>query len=303
MQIIKNEGFNVLQVKFDKQSSIIRHLYVKSFISNSLIQQRKNSDHDLQQQQECKAENCTLFILNIPPFINEQHIRYLFEKCGKIVRVFFDEKPSFQTATSMLEKIQKLDSKTDQQDKSAIPLGFSSSVFEENEIFNYKICHVVFAKLSALSNALDMAGTDHVYTFVPDEIDPDDKRWFTGIKLWQSRYNNSVIEQYHRVKLAEKFVAEMDEQSDEQQKRIEAEQQQSIEQESGGWITVNRNLRRNRRALIANQQHDRLIEEKLKDRQMKRKLSEQKFDEQIAPIIEAAQKKKKKNPRTIHNNF
>ncbi|OTF81987.1 rRNA processing protein RRP7-like protein [Euroglyphus maynei] len=307
MQIVKNEGFNVLQIKYDKHSSVIRHLYMKRFVLNTAAMQRKNSDNEIQQQ-ECKSENRTLFILNIPPFINEHHIRYLFQNCGQIVQIYFEKKPSFSTATLMHEKLQKLDSKMKQRkqkDETAPSPSVAEFFTKGNEIVAYKICYVVFGKLSGLSNALDMAKTDQVYTFVPDEIDSNDSRWLTGIKLWQSQYNNSIIEQYRLVKIAENFVSECEKNSDEQneQRQIEAELQQSNEQQSGGWITVNRKLRRDRRALIADQHHDRQIEEKYKDREMKRKSISEKFDEQIAPIIEGAMKKKKKNPRTIYNSF
>lgn len=279
-EIVKNNGFSVLQVKYRFNSNVIRHLFIKQFA----LSFHKNSNDD-------KPENRTLFIINVPPFVTEYHMRYLFEKsCGKINKVFLQAKPSMASNASLFNKIQNssLDMK-----------GNDSNNIEELNgdltIMSYKVCYVVFNKPQGLTNALNMVDNGTVYPLRPDDNSFNNEsftkdQFYTGINLWKKQYNESLFEPTLIKEKVEKFL-------DDYKNRPEEEQDLEMADtgpDEDGWITVDRTLRRNRKALVNDQFHDQKVIEKYNDRNMKRKTEEKEFDQKMEPIVEMAAKKKKK---------
>lgn len=279
-EFVKNEGYKVLNVKYDENSGVVRHLFIKQFT----LKYHKNENDD-------KPENKTLSIISVPPFVNEQHIRYLFDNCGKIIRIFFQEKPSLSSVSNIYNKIQCLNGE-EQKITSVMDL-----IKHKNEINCYKVCYVVFNKTSGLSNALKMAETEKIYFFRPTIEKSDHSNnscWYTGVKLWQKQYNDSIINEKEMKNIAEAFIEQHSKRVEEMEKMELDQAEIFAEPDNQGWITVNRKLRRNREALQNDRYNDEKIEEKYKKRELKRKNKEKEYEKYIENLTKDAMKVKKK---------
>lgn len=284
-KMVKNDGFLALPVKYSEDSSVIRHLFVKQFLLNF----HKNTNED-------KPENRTLLVLNVPPFVTEHHIRHLFEKkCGKIVRIFLQEKPSLSTSTSVFNRIQSLSGDQEDMETDAEPLDFISKHFpsNDNQIMSYKVCYIVFNKPNGLANALKMTTDNVVYTLKPSTSEANETTNFlTGIKLWQKQYNDSIVAPWQAKKAADSFLEKHKKYVEEEDIREKARAEMG--QEEDGWVTVNRKLRRDRQALVSNQYFDQKIQDKYTDRARKRKTEEEHFEESVnKSMLETGKKKSK----------
>lgn len=275
----KNEGFQVLKVKYDENSTVLRHVFVKQFVLNY----HKNLNED-------KPENRTLFMINVPPFVTEHHIRHLFGRCGKIKRIFLQEKPSLASASSVFNKIQCLSE--NQTEESSIE-SVTKYLELDQTIMSYKVCYVVFNKAISLTNALKMTEEETVFTLKPSDTVEGyvAENFYTGIKLWQKQYNDSIVSPGTLKKVATNFLEDYQTKA-EKSERLEKEMADSGP-DSQGWVTVNRKLRRDRRALVADKFHDIKLKEMYEDRAIKRLNEEHEFEQQIDPLIQAAVKKKK----------
>src|SRR5690606_17637894 len=125
-----------LRVKYRPESDVVRHLFIKQFSLN------QSADQD-------RPENRTLFVVNVPPFVTEHHIRCLFEgQCGKIVQIFFQEKLSLSSISSIYSQIQSLSDET----KGATAVASVSKCRDlGHPVSPYRACHVVFNKPLGLS--------------------------------------------------------------------------------------------------------------------------------------------------------
>lgn len=289
-QILKNDGFQVLQVKYDINSTVVRHLFMKQF---SLLY-HKNANAD-------KPENRTLFVINIPLFVTEHHLRYLFEKrCGKIERIFMQErKPSLSTSTTAFNQIQMLSSGGEGVELNhpkpvdSVTKYFASACNEQTS----KVCYLVFHKPTGVTNALDMASTSSVvYSLKPcntdiqkDDLNEDD--FLTGIRLWQKQYNDSIVAPWQAKKVADNFLRQYKEGAKTDASREKELADMSPDED--GWVTVNRKLRRDKQALVSNQFFDQRIKDKYNERARKRKTDETNFEESVSKSMLVTGKKKK----------
>lgn len=279
----RNEGFKTLKVKASSSSNVVRHIFIKKFWMPFAQNNTNQGDPE-------SAENRTLFLINIPPWITENHLRHLFEKrCGKILSIFFEDKASMATSIKALSKIQNV------QEASGSKI---ANYFTKASQSSFKVSYIVFNKVAGLQNALDLAEEDNVYCLKPDQMDQDQQLCFlTGVALWQKQYNDSLIAPWKAKRDIESFL------SDYKQAKVEEEETSKMIAESedtDGWTTVNRNLRRNRTALRNNQYQDEQIRGKYADRANKRLAEESKFDEKIDKSLEQFGMKKKKKAKFIN---
>ncbi|KAF7282719.1 hypothetical protein GWI33_002113 [Rhynchophorus ferrugineus] len=71
-------NFKVMQLRYSSKNSTYHELFIK--------------EHSLRHKEEDKPLGLTLFVLNIPPYITEAHMKDAFSEFGNIASVKFQEK-------------------------------------------------------------------------------------------------------------------------------------------------------------------------------------------------------------------
>lgn len=288
----------VLKVTYDRQSKVVRHLLL------SRLHLRVQLDSN-------GPENCTLLVGNVPPFANEAHIRHLFEgRCGQIRRIVFCDslKPSLAMITSVFDKMVHADedktrAKQVQQLTEEIADKYLKS--SSNSFSGYRACYVIFAASSGLQKAFDMCERSDGEQFVlkPDDPNVEDEQaepFYTGVRLWQKQYNEKRYPPHVARKEIEAFLQVYRAQ---QAEVLETEKRLAeAGPDKDGWVTVNRKLKRDRKALLANRDIDKDIKAKYQQRELKRRHDESQFDVSIEKSLnemkadlKAAKKKTKTN--------
>lgn len=256
----------VLKVTYDRESKVIRHLLLSRV--HLRVQLKSNG-----------PENCTIFVKNVPPFVNEAHICHLFEtQCGQIRKIVFcDLKPSLEMITSVFNKMALAD---DDKTPAKHIQQLTENVMEKylksssNSISGYKACYVIFSNSSGVQKALDMCEESETKPFV---LKPnDEEQFFTGVLLWQKQYNEKRYPPHVAKKEIQNFLQVY------REHQAEVEEETKLIAEAGpdkdGWVTVNRKLKRDRKALLGNRDIDKGIKEKYQQRELKRRHDESQFD-------------------------
>lgn len=312
-QTMHNEGFRRLQVRYsDEPSSVVRHLFAKQF---SLAYNRSEL---IEKDQKEKPENRTLLLVNVPPFVTEHHIRYLFseQRIGgcKLERIFLQEKPSAGRLASIYNQIQSLrggDNEamdTDQNPTTTTAAKSVTSFFApgESHIMHYKVAYVVFQSPTGLEKALAMADSDQIFSLKPSSTDEKEKsnNFLTGLRLWQKQYNDSAaVQPWQAKKVAEEFLVDFQKRAEEEAAReaVQSARRKGGRPDADGWTTVNRKLnRRDKTALVSSQFFDRKIKEKYDERAKKRRSEEAAFEETVGKttsMLETGKRKKRKGGR------
>lgn len=314
-----NEGFRRLHVRYsdDNSSSVVRHLFAKQF---SLAYHYRGEDIERRDQKE-KPENRTLLLVNVPPFVTEHHIRYLFseQRIGgcKLERIFLQEKPSAGRLASIYNQIQSLrggDNEdeamdTDQNPETTTTAKSVTSFFapSEQHIMHYKVAYVVFQSPTGLEKALEMADSEQVFSLKPstaDEKQKNNSNFFTGLRLWQKQYNDlAAVQPWQAKKVAEEYLADFHKRAEEEaaKEATQSARRRRGRPDADGWTTVNRKLnRRDKTALVSSQFFDRKIREKYDDRAKKRRSEEAAFEEAVGKttsMLETGKRKKRKGGR------
>lgn len=310
--VMHNEGFRRLQVRYtDDSSSVVRHLFAKQF---SLAYQ--NREIEQQKDQKEKPENRTLLLVNVPPFVNEHHIRFLFseQRVGgcKVERVFLQEKPSAGRLASIYNQIQSLkggDDEVEAMDTDQNPTIAKSvtSFFtpSEQHIMHYKVAYVVFQSPMGLEKALEMADSEQVFSLKPSSYDEKHKssNFLSGLRLWQKQYNDlASVPPWQAKKVAEEYLADFHKRAEEEaaKEAVQSARKRRGRPDADGWTTINRKLnRRDKTALVSSQFFDRKIKEKYDDRAKKRQSEEAAFEEAVGKtsMLETGKRKKRKGGR------
>ncbi|XP_047516802.1 ribosomal RNA-processing protein 7 homolog A [Pieris napi] len=178
--------FKALQLKITDASTNPHMIYIK--------------EHLVRDHTADKPSGRTLFIVNVPPYVDEQSITNAFKEAGTIQSVHFSEKPN--TINSNTEKFTVDPCKP-----------------------SFRVCYLVFKKVAYLQNALKLK-----------ELQPMnlDAHIVLGINKFIHEHNESVFKPMELKNRIEIFMKRCDEKI---KKEIEKEKQ--LEQEDDeGWITV-----------------------------------------------------------------
>lgn len=200
LEELPNTGFKILPIEMSSQKIIfdsnssnpstftsIHYCYFKSHESRN----NNNNYND-----KLLSPNNTLFISNLPIDSTEAHIKHLFQECGKIDRIIFNEvikddeflinivngndnnEDENNNGLNENESIQKgKKSKKKKKKKSNIQGGIEKNVirnFEEGGLRKLLIpgssAHIVFQNSEGLKKALEMAQKKRIWTIKDVEI-------------------------------------------------------------------------------------------------------------------------------------
>ncbi|XP_048473287.1 ribosomal RNA-processing protein 7 homolog A [Rhincodon typus] len=144
--------FTVIPLRISPRSSVCRQLFVK---------QHRVRDPDPQRPQDR-----TLFVLNLPPYINQECVHRLFSQCGPVTSVELQEKPGPSTKS----KDQK------------------SKFFSRPLAQGFQVAYVVFKSSAAVKHAVSLkAQKPWVLTTAQHPLR-------TGLQKWAEDYYSSITD-------------------------------------------------------------------------------------------------------------
>ncbi|CAH2269321.1 ribosomal RNA-processing protein 7 homolog A [Pararge aegeria] len=182
----RTHEFKALELKFNDQSTSPHTIYFK--------------EHSVRDHDSDKPSGRTLFIINVPPYANEDGLKNAFSEAGVIISVIFNMKP--------------------------ISVTQSIKFMKETCKPSFKICYLVFKKVSELNKALELKKLH--------PLNSNDQEVNIGMKKWIQEYNNSVEQPKLLKERIETFMKEHDKKIDSEQK-----QEKQLEKEDDeGWVTV-----------------------------------------------------------------
>lgn len=152
-----NDGFKVLPIRLSKKNTTSHELFIK--------------EHAVRHHESDKPPNRTLFIVNVPPYINESYLNKVFSSAGAVDNVILQSK---QNST-------------------------------DNEIHNsggFKIAFVIFKDSNGLKTALNLSNIDL--------IPINDDTILTGMKKWMKEYNDQICDRDKLEEEVNNFVLEFD---------------------------------------------------------------------------------------------
>jgi hypothetical protein len=95
-----------------------------------------------------------LFVTNLPPYLEEQHIKSIFNCYGKVDHVMFNIKPNPKNFDSYLKEQDNL--------KNKIKLYFNSDKNDSDLACGYKDCYVFFNQSEAVERAMARQKNDRI---------------------------------------------------------------------------------------------------------------------------------------------
>lgn len=157
--------------------------------------------HTVRGENKNKPGDRTLFVLNVPPFVDENFLAELFVKAGKVSRIQLCDKPMSN------EK------------------NIESDLFCEEPKIGYKVAYVVFESPESLNKALQIK-----------ELKPTGNypKITSGVTKWIKDYNNSIP---NMKDLKSKINLYMENYDRQMKEKIESEKALT-EADDEGWITV-----------------------------------------------------------------
>lgn len=190
------QGFKVLRVKIDESSTVERHLFIKA--------------HSSKEVDAYRPKERTLFVLNIPPYIQKEHIEKFFLIHGAIENVYLHSKPT-----------------------SEPPILIDSQYFPKAENpKGYKLAYVVFRHESSVKNALNFS-SKKVRVLTKNTSDP----LLTGIEKYCQEYIDSAVDPEKLLPKLKKYFETYDENKKEEELKSKLAADTA---DSEGWTTVNR---------------------------------------------------------------
>lgn len=187
-------GFSPVSFKLRHDNSAIRHLFIKEHDTNS----------------DTKPSDRTLFVINVPQFVNEKCIKFMYKECGEIERIYFHSKPKSTEEEEMV----------------------GSFTVAEPQV-GYKVAYIVFQNPSGLKKALKCK-----------ELPPISSKKHMpsiGVKKWAEEYNSNFIDITTVQKEIDGFMSDYDAKVEEEKRK--AKEMESVEDEDG-WITVTKHSKK-----------------------------------------------------------
>jgi len=194
--------FKVLPVQFSAESASVHCLYYKQHAVRATIPE--------------KPTDRTLFVVNVPPYMDEASMKRLFKDCGKMRRVFFHKRPT-----------------------PGVPEEDKSRFFPTAEpIQGYKVAYCVFTRPEALQTALAL---DLTRDSPPRLLSTDKHPFHAGVVRWQMEYNESVVDEAALKVEVDEYMASHDQRVTEE---IRLAREREGQPDADGWITVTRHGKR-----------------------------------------------------------
>ncbi|CAG9089337.1 unnamed protein product [Plutella xylostella] len=159
-------------------------------------------EHSIREQSADKPSGRTMFIVNVPPYVDEQSLKNAFSEAGKVLSVSFALKPSL----SDIKKVNKF-----------VP---------DPNLPTFRVAYIVFSKVSELDKALKLTSLR--------PLNSETHQIKLGINKWIDEYNNSV----YQPKALKQKIEEFMKQHDEETKEAEKKEKKLEEEDDEGWVTV-----------------------------------------------------------------
>lgn len=169
--------------------------------------------HNVKRTTDDKPLGKTLFIVNIPPYINEPQLRTAFGSIGTIDNVFITENTFEET----------------NEDETTASVANQSKYFNKksNEL-GFKMAYVVFKLTKSLEKALKLSK-------VKIESDAIGANLLTGIDKWTKQYLDSFINEKELQNEVDDYMRAFEEREQE-----EREESRKTEVDEDGWTVVKR---------------------------------------------------------------
>ncbi|XP_064629479.1 ribosomal RNA-processing protein 7 homolog A-like isoform X2 [Lineus longissimus] len=196
-RIMRMHGFAVIPVKFNMDCFAGHNLFVK--------------DHNLSREVDPRRPNDrTLYVVNVPPYYNEESLRRIFCDYGKILQVIIQDELSLSTNNDGESKFFK---------KIETAKGFSAA-------------YVVFNQAGSLKTAKQMSLGQ------PRVLSTGEKRVYAGMNKWLPEYAAyHTLDTTELQKDIDKYMADFD------KKKLEVEEHEKTMDgvpDEYGWVTVTR---------------------------------------------------------------
>ncbi|XP_041986784.1 ribosomal RNA-processing protein 7 homolog A [Aricia agestis] len=183
----KPHNLKALEIKLNESSINPHTIYFK--------------EHTVREQSNDKPPGRTLFLINIPPYVDEKGIANAFSEAGVVDNVIFACKPSpseVKTHKFIKEHLQP----------------------------SFRVCYMVFKKVAQLHKALTLTKLR--------PITSNDHQILVGMKKWAEEYNSSVVPSKALKESIESFMRV----HDKEMKEIEKISKKLEKEDDDGWITV-----------------------------------------------------------------
>ncbi|CAG4946311.1 unnamed protein product [Parnassius apollo] len=184
----KYHEFKAIELKLTEGSISPHTIYIK--------------EHSVREHTPDKPSGRTLFIINVPPYADENGISNAFHEAGAVQSVQFCMKPN----ATVTEPVKKF-----------LP-----------EIVNptFRIAYLVFRKVAYLDKALKLTKLKPMYSAIQD--------FKIGLDKWIEQHNNSIQLPKTLKESVEVFMKSYDE----KMKKAEEKEKQLEEEDDEGWVTV-----------------------------------------------------------------
>ncbi|XP_071797032.1 ribosomal RNA-processing protein 7 homolog A-like [Asterias amurensis] len=192
-------GFTVLPIQLNVKSKAGHVLYYR--------------EHRVREEDLTKPANRTLFVVNIPPFCNQECLERLFEHCGTVESVVLQDKPTSSHTSSVNSS------------------KYFTSPSEKSQGFQFAF--VVFEKSSSLLKAKQLPSM----LSKPFLLSTENRPILTGYKKWCSEYSRGRPNSEDLQKDIDDFMQDHDTKVHEAEKESEA--QEGVPDDEG-WVTVTR---------------------------------------------------------------
>lgn len=191
---VSTQGFTAIPVKYSEESSVTQYLYLKQ--------------HDVRNPDPSLPSSRTLFVLNVPSYVNKECLERLFSGCGKVEAIHLHKNPG--------------DTPSDTKQTSKF---FSPHKGASGHI----VAYIVFKNAVSVKKAVTTTETKILST--------REHNLGTGVTEWCEAYR----QQCPQVKLLQKeiddYMAVFD--SKVEQERQVAREAEGVPDEEG-WVTVTR---------------------------------------------------------------
>ncbi|XP_062989707.1 ribosomal RNA-processing protein 7 homolog A [Elgaria multicarinata webbii] len=193
-------GYTAIPVKFSEKRQSPHYLYVKEH------KVREDTDPS-------RPQNCTLFVLNVPPYCTEECLSKLFSRFCSVQSVEMCEKPRLG-------------------EKSEAP---KSKFFNSKKPLGFQVAYVIFKSPAGVQAAKSFSAQE------PLVISSSTHPLQTGIHKWIDRYATSIVDPAELKTEVDAFMLAYDQKVAKEEAK--AEEEDGIPDEEG-WVKVTRKGRR-----------------------------------------------------------
>lgn len=225
--------------KFKKRKKFFKNLTWFSFVDSFLVlnleftfdgvkqsRQLFVQKHNVKRETDDKPVGKTLFLINIPPYINEPELRSAFRCVGTIETI------------QLLENVMDHSHDTTTTAATvAIPSNHSKYFGKIKQMFGFKVAYIVFKLTKSLERLLKLAKVTIPETDdnANDTINEHKAVLCTGIEKWTNEYMDSLIDEKGLDDEVNEYMSAFEEREQE-----EREMAKKVEVDDDGWTVVKR---------------------------------------------------------------